>query len=567
MRRPVVAAVLALTVGSSLAAVSDPVQAASPSVHVTAVGDYAALSNTSKVLSAVKAADPDAHFALGDFSYGTTGEEQRWCDFVTARVGTGFPFELITGNHESDGINGNIDEFASCLPNRLPGVVGTYAKRYYVDYPQGDPVVRFVMISPGITFPDGFRGYRQGSGDYLWTAAAIDGARSAGIPWVVVGMHKPCLTLGNHTCESGADLTDLLLRKKVDLVLAGHEHLYGRTKQLALRTGCASLAVETYEANCVADADDRLAQGAGTAFVTVGTGGVNLGPVNPDDAERPYFAEVSGSNSNPSFGYVDLVADADQLTARFVPVTGSFGDAFTITRGAPATTAPVETTPATTAPVETAPSGFAADAFSRAVSSGWGTADAGGAWTVAPAAQGSVSSGVGRLRLPTAGAGPGAHLVGATSSSTDLSATVSVDKVATGSGTYVWLRGRRAPGGGGYRTKLWWKLGNVVRLSLSRGDAAGVETAIGPSVFLAGGVTAGEQLRVRTQVTGTSPTTLRAKVWRLGETEPSAWMVSATDSTAGLQVGGSVGVTTYLSTSATNAPVTVSIGDWRAVTP
>ena len=54
----------------------------------------------------------------------------------------------------------------------------------------------------------------------------------------------------------------------------------------------------------------------------------------------------------------------------------------------------------------------------------------------------------GQLRLPSAGAGPGAYLAGATSSQTDLTATVSVGKPATGSGTYVWLRGRRVPGAG-----------------------------------------------------------------------------------------------------------------------
>ncbi len=45
-------------------------------------------------------------------------------------------------------------------------------------------------------------------------------------------MHKPCLSLGEYACDIGADLTNLLLSKKVDLVLSGHEHIYQRSKQL-----------------------------------------------------------------------------------------------------------------------------------------------------------------------------------------------------------------------------------------------------------------------------------------------------------------------------------------------
>ena len=72
---------------------------------------------------------PDLNLALGDLSYGATGAEQAWCDFVTARVGAGFPFELLAGNHESNGQNGNINDFSACLPNQLPGVVGTYGRQ------------------------------------------------------------------------------------------------------------------------------------------------------------------------------------------------------------------------------------------------------------------------------------------------------------------------------------------------------------------------------------------------------------------------------------------------------
>jgi hypothetical protein len=106
----------------------------------------------------------------------------------------------------------------------------------------------------------------------------------------------------------------------------------------------------------------------------------------------------------------------------------------------------------------------------------------------------------------------------------------------------------------------------VVSLQLSRTDAANTETAIGTEQTVSGlTYAAGTVLRMRVQVVGTSPTVLQAKVWADGTTEPAAWQVTGTDSTAGLQAAGSVGVRTYLSGSATNAPITLTLDDFTAV--
>ncbi len=307
-------------------------------VHFTAAGDVGMSSSTTGgVLDGLAAADPDAHFALGDLSYGTTGQEQAWCDFVKARVGEGFPFELLTGNHESNGLNGNINDFSACLPNQLPGLTGTYGRQYSVDVPQEDPLVRFVMISPGLQFPDGTTWtYTAGSARFNWTAAAIDGARDAGIPWVVVGMHKPCLSMGVYGCDVGHGLINMLLAKKVDVVLSGHEHMYQRTKQIGLGTGCSSLAVNSFDADCIVDGDSSMVAGAGTVFATIGSGGVTpLRDVDTSDSEAGYFAAVSGANQNPVHGFGDFDVTPDEFRMSLVPTTGTFTDAFTLTRGAP----------------------------------------------------------------------------------------------------------------------------------------------------------------------------------------------------------------------------------------
>jgi hypothetical protein len=310
---------------------------ATGSLAFTASADIGSTPRSAATTEQIARSGSEVHFALGDLSYGDPGGEGAWCEFIERRVGEGFPYELLAGNHESEGGDGSIDEFAVCLPNRVPGVVGTYAREYYLDMPVDLPLVRFVMISPAIAFSDGFRSYGAGSDGYLWTLKAIEDARAEGIPWVVVGMHKPCLSVGNYGCDPGADLVDLLVSQHVDLVLGGHEHLYQRSVQLALNAGCASTVPGAIDAACVADRDDDLVKGAGTVFVTIGTGGTELRDANADDPDAPYFAAWSGANANPSWGNLVVRVDARRLVAAFAPAMGSFTDEFRVTSSLPPT--------------------------------------------------------------------------------------------------------------------------------------------------------------------------------------------------------------------------------------
>jgi PKD repeat protein len=322
-------AVVAATLTAS--AVATPT---SDRVHFVAAGDFSqSFTTTSPVLQAMSAAGPDLALALGDLSYGAVGQEQSWCDFVTNRVGAGFPFQLLAGNHESSGQNGHINDFSACLPNQLPGLRGTYGRQWSVDVPQQDPLIRFVMISPGIPYLDGTWSYAAGTPRYEWTRARIDEARADGIPYVVVGMHKPCLSTGEYACDPGADITNLLVNRKVDLVLSGHEHLYQRTKQVAHGPGCPAIVPGTYDADCVVDADNALVAGAGTVFMTIGSGGVGLRANHPTDPEAPWFVSTMALDQNPTHGFADFDATPAGITVSFVRgAGGTFGDSFTLAR-------------------------------------------------------------------------------------------------------------------------------------------------------------------------------------------------------------------------------------------
>ncbi|TKJ19295.1 metallophosphoesterase [Blastococcus sp. CCUG 61487] len=305
-------------------------------VHVTAAGDYGTHAATRAVLAGIADVDPDLHLALGDLRQAVPGTEEAWCGLVRSEVGDDFPFQLIAGNHDSGVDDVHIDQFAACLPHRLPGAVGSYGRQWYVDVPQADPVVRFVLISPDIAFTDGTGHYvyAEGGARYAWTAAAIDDARATGIPWVVVAQHKPCFSIGAKPCEPGADLTRLVMSERVDLVLTGHDHLYARTHQLALGTGCTEVVPDVFDPDCVADSDAEMVRGNGTVFATAGTGGTALRDVDPTDPEAGYFGAWSGANVDPTHGFLHLRVTADRISARFVAsATGTFTDAFTIAGG------------------------------------------------------------------------------------------------------------------------------------------------------------------------------------------------------------------------------------------
>jgi hypothetical protein len=138
-----------------------------------------------------------------------------------------------------------------------------------------------------------------------------------------------------------------------------------------------------------------------------------------------------------------------------------------------------------------------------------------------------------------------------------------------GTGIYVSASGRNVVGVGAYRAKIVLRSTGLVGLSLSKVNSAGGGEVTLQSATNAPGLSfaAGDQLKVRLQVTGTSPTTIRAKVWKLGTTEPTSWQRTITDAAAGLQTAGGIGVTIYLSSSATNAPVIGTIDDLLAVEP
>jgi PKD repeat protein len=217
--------------------------------------------------------------------------------------------------------------------------------------------------------------------------------------------------------------------------------------------------------------------------------------------------------------------------------------------------------------VSPAPQALAKDDFARTVSNGWGSADVGGAWTIGTGAASnySVSDGVGKINLSSAGSSRSIGLNGVSSSDTEVRTVISLNKAASGGGTYLTVR-PRVRSGDWYFVDTRYVNDGTVQLRLGR-QVGTTETVLQTQMVSGLTVAAGDKLNFKVQATGTSPTTLRAKVWKVGTAEPAAWGTSLTDSNAALQAAGSIGLEAYLSGSATNAPQVASFDDLWAGKP
>lgn len=210
----------------------------------------------------------------------------------------------------------------------------------------------------------------------------------------------------------------------------------------------------------------------------------------------------------------------------------------------------------------------AVDAFGRTTTGGWGSATTGGAWTTSggTATDFSVAGGVAAMKVRGAGWHLGAQLAGASTSEAEVQAQVGLDKLPSAGSVDLDLTGRAVDASKGYKLRTKVMADGSVRLSLV---AAGATTTTIASQTTTGlRLAAGGQLEVRLQVTGTNPTALQAKAWPVGTTEPAAWNLAVSDSTAGLQVPGGLGLSTYTSGSATNVPITARFSDvWVGTAP
>jgi len=153
---------------------------------------------------------------------------------------------------------------------------------------------------------------------------------------------------------------------------------------------------------------------------------------------------------------------------------------------------------------------------------------------------------------------------------TDSVVTVALNKMPDGNGGYIALGGRSSTDGNdSYRLKVRF-LNTTDKVTLYLVKVTGTtETNLVPLVTLPASsvsYTAGDQLRLRLQLQGQSPTTVRGKAWEVGTPEPAGWQITATDNEPSLQDAGGVTLWSFLSGNATVAPLTFRFDDLSVTT-
>ena len=153
----------------------------------------------------------------------------------------------------------------------------------------------------------------------------------------------------------------------------------------------------------------------------------------------------------------------------------------------------------------------AADSFSRVLATGLGSADTGGVWALSGATTGFSVNGTGNLRLGAPGAGLSAYLDSVSILDADVGCDESLSKLSIGGATYLAVVARHT-GQDDYRVKVRWVANGVATLYATK-VVGGVETTLSRLDITALTPRATDRLRTRLVVTGSSPTTIRAKVW------------------------------------------------------
>lgn len=271
-------------------------------------------------------------------------------------------------------------------------------------------------------------------------------------------------------------------------------------------------------------------------------------------------ADPDGSISSYAWDFGDgTPPESGVRTAHTYAAAGSYTVRLTVTDddGATATTSRQVAVAASPASVQ--------DTFARSVTNGLGAAEIGGGYTLfGPAANYAVTAGTARMRLVSAGQTQRAFLNSTTLADADARVEVSLDKTPVGGNVYTSFAVRRQ-GSSDYRALMLWRPDGRLSLYLNKtvnGAATTLRNLTLPDLTL----TPGDAVLVRLQVTGTSPARVRAKVWRVGTTEPAAWTIDQTDTTPELAGPGSVGLETYLAGTATNAPIEVRVDNLLART-
>ena len=174
-------------------------------------------------------------------------------------------------------------------------------------------------------------------------------------PWVIVIFHHPPYSRGSHFSDDELEMTEMrtnvvpiLERYGVDLVLGGHSHSYERSFFIDGHYGFSWTFTDSMKKHPGSGREDSVEgvyrksalasqlSNEGTVYAVVGTSGKSSGGMF--DHRAMYYS------SNP-LGSMVIDVNNDRLDAKFLTVTGTVEDYFTIIKGSPPPPPPPVTVP------------------------------------------------------------------------------------------------------------------------------------------------------------------------------------------------------------------------------
>lgn len=228
----------------------------------------------------------------------------NWDEFFQAKAGSfaaeealaRIPFMTVVGNHEALALNYFV-QFAFPGEETEGESPDSRGEEWY-SFQYGNAY--FFMLNDTVTDQNSF------AREAAWMKTKLDGLDRAKIDWVFAVHHRPLYTCSNHSpLATQVDLWGKVYDEhEVDMVLAGHNHCYERSKPI--RAGA------------------EAPMGGGTIYVTAGGAGAPLYSTGTDCPLEQITEKTRG--------YVIIDIDGKKLDYRALRNDASEIEAFSLTK-------------------------------------------------------------------------------------------------------------------------------------------------------------------------------------------------------------------------------------------
>ena len=307
-------------------------------VRIWALGDFGSGSANQKavlksIVSFTETKRPDAWIWLGDNAYSNGKEEEyqaRVFDIYQNDFFQNLNLYPAPGNHDYGGkhdpsLPPYFKIFSMPVNGELGGLPSGVPSYYSVNYGQ----VHLVSIDTELIEPTGLQLVSGKGLQYEWLERDLKANK---LPWVIVYFHKPPYSKGSHDSDTESDMklmrenvNPIFEKYKVDLVLAGHSHVYERTHPMRGHFGINSSfdASKHVFANTKAPNHYVVGKdGQGVIYVVNGSGG----QLGGQKAEWPMKSSVYSNNKDGGSMIFDI--SQHRFEAHWVSSAGDVKDHF-----------------------------------------------------------------------------------------------------------------------------------------------------------------------------------------------------------------------------------------------